>query len=60
MSRRSHRELWEQLKVILLFSRKKRYTSAELYNIMSDMELAQLAQDPLSILLKPLGGKKKE
>jgi len=58
MSRRSHRELWEQLKVLILCGSKRRYSQKELYEVMVDMELMQLSQDPMNELLKPLGVKK--
>ena len=52
MSRRSYRELWEQLKVVILFSNRKRYSRKELHDIMVSMEIAQLAQDPTDSILK--------
>lgn len=53
MSKRSYKELWEQLKVLILCGSKKRYTQRELYQVMSDLELLQISQDPLGDLLKP-------
>ena len=55
MSKRSHKELWEQLKVLLLHSKQKRYTKKELYKLMTDLEAGQLAQDPFASLLEAAG-----
>lgn len=52
MSKRNYKELWEQLKAIILCGGKKRYTREELYRAMSDLELMQLCQDPLVEILK--------
>lgn len=54
MSKRNHKELWEQLKVIVLHSKQRRWTKKELYELMSSLELCQLAQDPLAKTLKTM------
>ncbi len=60
MSKRNHRELWEQLKVLILHSKQKRYTRKELYELMTGLELSQLAQDPLATLLETMGDETKQ
>lgn len=52
MSKRNHKELWEQLKVLIIYGYKKRYTQKELYNLMKSLELGQLTQDPISQILR--------
>jgi len=52
MNKRNHKELWEQLKVLIIYSSKRRYSQGELYEIMSRLELGQLAQDPFIEILK--------
>lgn len=54
MSKRNYRELWQQLKTVVLFGGKSRYTRRELHEMMSFMELAQLAQDPFKEMLEPV------
>jgi len=54
MSKRNHKELWEQLKVIVLHSPKRRYTRRELYELITNLELSQLAQDPLATMLEAM------
>lgn len=51
MARRNHKELWEQLKVLILHGKQKRYTRRELYELMTNLEVSQLAQDPFAALL---------
>ena len=45
MRERDHRELWEQLKVLVLYSKQTSFTRKELYKTISDMELGQLFQN---------------
>ncbi len=52
MNKRNYRELWEQLKAIILFGKQQRWERKELYELMSNLELNQLAQDPLAEILK--------
>lgn len=52
MNRRNYKELWEQLKVLVVCGSKKRYNQGELYKVMSDLELLQLCQDPLREILQ--------
>lgn len=55
MSRRNYKELWEQLKVLVLYGGKRRYSQVELYKIITNMEVGQLCQDPISEILKVSG-----
>jgi len=59
MSNRNHKELWEQLKVLVLYG-KVSYTQKELCEIMSGMEIMQLTQDPLKGLLEALEPKEEK
>ena len=59
MSKRNYKELWQQLKVIVLYGKSKRYGKVELLDIMGLLELGQLAQDPMSEILKVAEVKKK-
>lgn len=52
MSRRNHKILWEQLKVLVLYSPKQRYSRKDLYHLMSELEAGQLCQDPINELDK--------
>lgn len=54
MSKRNHRELWEQLKILLLHSKQRRYTRKELYELMTNLEVSQLAQDPFKSMLESM------
>lgn len=48
MNKRNHKELWEQLKVLIRYGKQKRYSREELYKLMSELEVGQLVQDPLT------------
>jgi hypothetical protein len=52
VSRRNHKELWEQLRVLILYSKQRRYSKKELYDLMFMLEVGQLAQDPLGEIAK--------
>jgi hypothetical protein len=58
--KRNYRELWEQLKTILMYGGKTRYTRGELLKILTDMEFLQLSQDAISEVLKSLSPKEKK
>ena len=60
MSKRNYKELWQQLKVIVLYGKSKRYGKVELLDIMGLLELGQLAQDPMSEILKVAEVKKEK
>lgn len=55
MSKRDHKELWEQLRVVIIFSKQAQYTKKELYELMCNLELSQLAQDPFALILETVG-----
>jgi len=50
VSKRNHRELWKQLKVLIIYGKQNRYSKEELYDLMVNLELGQLVQDPLKEL----------
>lgn len=52
MSKRNYKELWEQLKVIILCSGRRRWSQKDIFQTMTNLELMQLAQDPLGEILK--------
>ena len=52
MKRRNYRELWEQLKVILLYGGRQRYTTGELCRILESLEVGQLCQDPMARIME--------
>ena len=56
MNRRNHKELWEQLKVLIIYGKQQRYNKRELYDLMFSLELGQLAQDPIGELQKVVKG----
>lgn len=56
MSKRNYRELWQQLKTVILLGGKRRYTRKELYEMLTHMELAQLSQDPFKDMLEAMPG----
>ena len=56
MNRRNHKELWEQLKVLIIYGKQQRYNKRELYDLMFWLELGQLAQDPIGELQKIVKG----
>jgi len=49
-SKRNHKELWEQLKCVIVYGKQKRFSRKDIYDLMSMLELGQLAQDPLGEL----------
>lgn len=49
-SKRNHRELWEQLKAVITYGKQNRFSRKELYDLMLELEIGQLAQDPLGEL----------
>lgn len=55
-SKRNHKELWEQLKVLIIYGKQKRYTKEEVYNLMTQLEIGQLSQDPLGQVDKIMRG----
>lgn len=54
MSKRNYKTLWEQLKILVLHGGKKRYTKRELYELMTNLEVSQLAPDPFAALLETM------
>jgi len=55
-SKRNHRELWEQLKAVILYGKQKRFPRKELYDLMLELEIGQLAQDPIRQMDKIIRG----
>lgn len=53
-SKRNHKELWEQLKCVVVYGKQKRFTRKDVYDLMTCLEMGQLAQDPLGELEKVL------
>ncbi len=51
-SRRNYKELWEQLKIAILFSGNRRFSSKDLYDLLTLMEVSQLSQDPVEEILE--------
>jgi len=51
-SKRNHRELWEQLKAVILYGKQNRFSRKELFDLMLELEVGQLAQDPLGQIEK--------
>jgi len=47
VSKRNHRELWKQLKVLIIYGKQNRYSKEELYDLMVNLELGQLVQGKL-------------
>jgi len=47
MSKRNYKELWNQLKVVVLCSGKVRWHNKAIYDTMYLLELHQLNQDPV-------------
>lgn len=42
--RRNYRELWEQLKAVILYGKQSRFKREELLSLMLEMETKQLVQ----------------
>ena len=55
-NRRNYRELWEQLKAVVLYGKQQRFKREELYDLMLMLEIGQLAQDPLGEIDKVARG----
>jgi len=51
MEKRNHKELWEQLKVLITYGKQQRYGKKEIIDLMGLLEIGQLAQDPLAEIL---------
>ena len=52
MSRRNYKELWEQLKVVVMYGGRQRYSTEELCKIIGNLEIGQLCQDPMRRILE--------
>jgi len=45
--RRNYRELWEQLKAVILYGKQQRFRREELYDLMVEIETKQLVRESL-------------
>lgn len=54
MSKRNYKELWEQLKVVVLCGGKKRWSSKDIQGTMTSLEIFQLNQGPLDVMAPSL------
>jgi len=55
-SKRNHRELWEQLKAVILYGKQNRFSRKELHDLMLELEIGQLTQDPSGQMDKIIRG----
>ena len=46
VNRRNYRELWEQLKAVVLYGKQQRFKRGELWALMLEMETKQVVQEP--------------
>ena len=60
MSRRNYKELWEQLKVVICCNSRLRYSRKEVFELIENLEILQLGQDPLKVMLEELSKSKKK